>query len=275
MVPSASTGAGGAESRGAADYALDALDKATAVRTSGSVAGTGSDRRGITSALGDLPGLDFSFSAPSFLSGRSRWALFCVLAAGGFVSLWIAYRMAVEAPAGHGAEWVAPPVFGLVVAAVAFALAYATVMGFGKVTLTTKVGPGVGAGPDQAASGPPAPPDAPAIGVSTVMPPDGATGVPVSAAVLARFSAALSAGTVSQTAFTLRKQGAADPMPATVTVDPDGTTARLVPASPLDPGSAYEAHVAGSVQDALGRSLGSPKVWTFTTAPAPGARAER
>jgi len=274
MAQSRSTGPGGAESRGAADYALDALEKATAVRAAGTSAGTGSgpDRRGMVPTLGDLPGLDFAFSAPSFLSGRSRWVLFCLLAVGGFLSVWLAYRMAVEAPAGHGAEWVIPPVFSLVVGAVAFALAYATVMGFGRVTLTTKVGPGVGTGPGPSGTAASPAADASAIAVSAVVPADGATGVSTSSPVLATFSAALSAATVSPTTFTLRKQGAGAPTTATVTVDPDGVTARLQPGVGLDPGATYEAHVAGTVQDMTGRSLGRPRVWTFTTAAAPGAR---
>jgi hypothetical protein len=256
------------DSRGAADYALDALDRATAVRGAGAGGVPASDRRGAVPALGDLPGLDFSFSAPSFLSGRSRWVLFCLLAVGGFLAVFLAYRMTVDAPPGHGAEWVIPPVFSLVVGAVAFAFSYATVMGFGQVTLTTKVGAGTGAGAGPSATDPAAGRAGPAFGIASVSPADRAVGVPATTAVTAVFSAAVAAATVSATTFTLRRQGAGSSTPATVTLDADGVTARLQPGAALDPGATYEGFVSGSVQDATGRALGGATVWVFTTAAA-------
>ena len=137
-----------AESDGALDYALAAMDKAAAVRNSGS--GGGPPRRSMTGAPDELPGLDFSFRSPSFLSGRSRWILFVVLAAAGFAALFLAYRTVIEVPQDHGAEWIGPPIMALLVAAVAFALAYATVMGFGHVELKTTVGGGGTSEPEPA-----------------------------------------------------------------------------------------------------------------------------
>ena len=129
-----------ADSDGALDYALEAMDKAATVRAAGEPADQ--SRRGFAAPVGDLPALDFSFKSPSFLSARSRWVLFAILGGAGFLALWLSYRMAVEVPADHGAEWIWPPIMSLVVAAVTFALAYATVMGFGNVEIKTTVGGG-------------------------------------------------------------------------------------------------------------------------------------
>jgi hypothetical protein len=249
-----------AESDGALDYALMAMDKATTLRSAGTQS---APTRGGIAAPAELPGLDFSFRSPSFLSARSRWALLGVLAAGGFLAVVLAYRMAVEVPADHGGEWVLPPIMCLVVAAVAFALAYATVMGFGNVELRTSVGGGA-AQPDNAGSGTPSA-RAGTPSVSAVAPPEGATGIAVSTEIVATFSGSIDPDSMSATAFTLRRSGGGAPLAAAVSLDADGRTARLRPAAALEAGATYEAFISGSVMDRAGMTLGRPKVWGFST----------
>lgn len=270
-----------ADSDGALDYALAAMDKAAAVRESGS--GATAPKRGMAGVPDALPGLDFSFRSPSFLSGRSRWILFVVLAAAGFVVLFLAYRMVIEVPQGHGAEWIWPPIIALLVAAVTFALAYATVMGFGNVEIKTTVGDAGTPAPDPSKPpqptpppkpvppgqpGPPNPPGPPAPGTLTVtgtVPPEGALGVAPDVTIAATFSAAVIPATATPATFSVRKQDGTA-VPATVSLDGDGLTARLHTNAILEGGTKYQAIVGTGLRDEAGHALAAPKSWSFTTA---------
>jgi len=101
--------------------------------------------------------------------------------------------------------------------------------------------------------------------VTAVRPAAGAGDVALGAAVRAEFSERVTPG-----AFTLRKQGAADALPATVAYDAATRTATLVPTGGLDPSTTYVATMAGA-RDEAGNTMAETRTWMFTTVPpAPG-----
>lgn len=103
--------------------------------------------------------------------------------------------------------------------------------------------------------------------VTSMTPPNGATGVSVSAEVTATFSEAMNASTISGTTFTLKKDGAATVVTAAVTYDATNKRAILKPNASLDSGVPYTATLSG-VRDMAGNAL-PVKTWTFTTASGP------
>jgi hypothetical protein len=230
-----------------ADYALEALTAATAARAQRPA---GVDTAALGASGIQLPALDFRFSSPSFLSATSRWVLFLVLAVGAFAALWVAYRIWVDAPAG--VDGIAPTIGALGVALIAFVLSYLTVLGFGRVEIRTTIGEGAGTAEA-------------ALTVEATVPGDGATGIGRDVAVEATFSAAVEAGTVTTSSFTLKKRGGPEAVPARVTLDEDGRTARLAPKAPLAANATYDATISTAVKAADGRPLGAQKRWSFTT----------
>jgi hypothetical protein len=113
----------------------------------------------------------------------------------------------------------------------------------------------------------------PGIQVDSVTPAPGATGVPISVAPTATFSAALNHRTVNFATISLT-DAANNPAPITVsTVASDGVAA-LVPQRLLQPGQKYTVTLKGGVAEphitgASGFPLPSDYTWSFTTAPAP------
>jgi hypothetical protein len=231
------------------DYAIEALRTATEARAA---TPPGSDAASLEARGYQLPGLDFRFSSPSFLSAESRWVLFIVLAAGGFVALFVGYRITVDVPADDVA-WPAA-VMSLIVAAVAFALAYATVMGFASVELKTTIGeaaPGAEGG---------------ALTVTATVPADKATGIGRNVQVEATFSAPVDPATVTG-ANVMLKRVSGQAVAAAVSLDADGTTVRLRPQANLAANTAYEATIAKAVKSKDGKQLAADETWSFTTGP--------
>ena len=106
-------------------------------------------------------------------------------------------------------------------------------------------------------------PDMIAPTVTATAPLGNATGVPVSTAITATFSAAMSAATITANSFTLvDARGAA----VNGTVSYAGGTATFSPAANLGANTAYTATLTTAVQDAAGNALASNVSWTFTTA---------
>jgi len=73
--------------------------------------------------------------------------------------------------------------------------------------------------------------------VSSVSPEDGATGVPFATSVEATFSEAMDESTLTNSAFTLVKEGATTPVEARVSYDPQTRKATLDPKQTWRPGS--------------------------------------
>jgi len=97
--------------------------------------------------------------------------------------------------------------------------------------------------------------------VSSTVPANGATNVPVGNALSATFSEAINPLTINTTTFTLN-QGAAS---VAGTVNYAGVTATFTPAANLAPNTLFTATITTGVRDLAGNALASNYVWTFTT----------
>lgn len=233
----------------APEYAVDALGKAIAARAATPPRG---GERGFGESAFTLPSLSFKFKAPSFLRKWSRWVLFVLLLVVATLALILAWDMVNKTSDSDGAEWVWPPIMTLIVAAFALGFAFATVMGFGEVELSTSIG--------DVASG-----SGDGLAVSTTVPPDKATGIGVDVEIDATFSEAIDPASLTAASFVLRKQTEATPVPSSVSTESDGKTGRLKPAAALQASSVYEVEITTAVKSASGTALAAAKKWTFTT----------
>jgi uncharacterized protein (TIGR03437 family) len=101
--------------------------------------------------------------------------------------------------------------------------------------------------------------------VSSTVPANGATNVPIGNALSATFDEAMNPLTISTATFTL-KQGAT---PVLGTVTYAGVTATFTPLATLTPSLPFTATITIGVQDLSGNALAANYVWTFTTGAAP------
>jgi hypothetical protein len=243
----------------APEFAVEALRHATESRAMG--AAPRAPGRGTEAGLaaGDagqalkgvtLPSLTFRFRSPNFLSARSRWVLFVLLVGVAVLALVLAWDLARNLDsATDPAVW--PAVFTLVVAALALAFAFADVMGFGVVDLSTSIG--------ESEAAPAAP------RVTATVPEDGATDIDRAVQVEVTFSDPIDAATLTVTTLICRQADDRTPVAGSVTTDDDGLTGRFAPAVPLLAGRAYEMELTGGVRSVAGASV-EPRTWTFTTA---------
>jgi hypothetical protein len=98
--------------------------------------------------------------------------------------------------------------------------------------------------------------------VAMVWPPDGADDAAIYSEVQATFRDAMNGSTIGPSSFTLTDERG-HPVAGSVTYNEDLQEAVFIPSAALEYGKAYTARLAGSIQDALGQSLGSDYVWTF------------
>jgi DNA-binding phage protein len=108
--------------------------------------------------------------------------------------------------------------------------------------------------------------------VGSVAPAEGAADVAATANVEATFSEAMDPATVTGATFSLTKQGASQPLGATVSYDQANKKATLDPTADLDPSATYTATVkggSGGVKDLAGNPLAQDKTWSFATAATP------
>jgi hypothetical protein len=101
--------------------------------------------------------------------------------------------------------------------------------------------------------------------VSSTVPPSGTNGVAIGANIVATFSEAMSAPTLTTTTFTL-KQGSTSVVGTVVTV---GAAATFNPASNLAPNASYTATIKTGVKDLAGNAIAAIYQWTFSTGAAP------
>jgi len=105
----------------------------------------------------------------------------------------------------------------------------------------------------------------PPLTVTSTVPTNGASNVPISQALSATFSQAVTCATVTLSSFTLT--GPAGTVAGAITCA--GSTATFTPTSLLASNVSYTATLTTAVQDSLGDPLLSNYVWTFATAPLP------
>jgi subtilisin family serine protease len=105
--------------------------------------------------------------------------------------------------------------------------------------------------------------------VSSVSPPDSATGVAVTENVQATFSKAMDAQTINASTFELTKQGSTTPIAAAVSYNAEAKKATLNPDADLEASTTYTATVKGGangVKDLADNLLANDMVWSFTIA---------
>ena len=106
-------------------------------------------------------------------------------------------------------------------------------------------------------------PDTQAPAISLTSPASGASGVAHNTLVIATFSEAMDAASV--TASTLLLSTGGNPVPGTVSYDPASRSGRFDPASNLAASTTYTATVTTGVKDVAGNALAAPYAWSFTT----------
>jgi hypothetical protein len=99
--------------------------------------------------------------------------------------------------------------------------------------------------------------------ITVQSPAPGAKDVPVGTSVSAAFNNSMNAGTITNSTFRLRAQGAASDMPAVVSYA--SGVATLVPSTKLVAATLYTVAVSGTVADLNGNQMGADATWTFTT----------
>src|SRR5207247_4066469 len=102
-------------------------------------------------------------------------------------------------------------------------------------------------------------------GVTSTTPDSGSTTASPAANVSATFDVSLNPSTVNTSTLTLRDSGG-NLVPASVNYDDATHTATLDPTGSLVASSSYTARLEGSITGTNGNVMGSPYVWTFTTA---------
>ncbi len=107
--------------------------------------------------------------------------------------------------------------------------------------------------------------------VVTVTPPDGATGISVTAAPVAQLSEPLNATTVTASTVQLATQPGGVAVTGTVTYDNTSRSITFTPTSALTPNTGYRLQLLGGptgIADPAGNHLAATATSTFTTAPA-------
>ena len=99
--------------------------------------------------------------------------------------------------------------------------------------------------------------------VTTVSPASSATGISPGANVLATFSEAMRASTLTTTSVKLIRRRTTRPVAATVTYDAARRRVTLNPKSALLRGATYAATVTTGAKDPAGNPLASNKTWSF------------
>jgi hypothetical protein len=100
--------------------------------------------------------------------------------------------------------------------------------------------------------------------VTSTIPLNNATGVPLNQIVGATFSTAMNPATINSTTFNLTGPGTTV-VSGLVAYAAVGNTLTFLPTANLTPGTLYTATIANKVQNLAGTSLANNYVWTFTT----------
>src|SRR5712691_12768280 len=103
--------------------------------------------------------------------------------------------------------------------------------------------------------------------VASTSPTDGASGVGIATKVMATFSRAMDATTITAGSFTLKKQSDGSLVAASVSYDSASATATLTPSAALAFGTTYVARLDTTVKASDGTPLQTASTWIFTTKP--------
>ena len=129
----------------------------------------------------------------------------------------------------------------------------------------------VGSALEQPSPPPPSPGDRSPPTVSSISPPNGATGLAVTTSVTATFSEKVQRSTVTSSSFLLKNSAGAN-IPGTVSLSADDMTATFDPISSLATSTSYTATISpdpnNRIMDPSGNRMAT-KTWSFTTAAAP------
>ncbi len=109
--------------------------------------------------------------------------------------------------------------------------------------------------------------------VTSVSPPNGATGVAIATTVQVTFSEPMDSTTISNTTITLRNNTTSALVGATVVYNRSTRVATLTPTSALAFGTPFTVTVTTGVKDVAGNALVAPFPSTFTTVAAPDTTA--
>jgi hypothetical protein len=121
---------------------------------------------------------------------------------------------------------------------------------FGLLSCDDPSGPGRGGGGE-------------AVHVTTVVPADGASDIPLTAVFSATFDADVAPSTLGPATATLELEGSV--VPTTLAYDADTRTVRLI--APLLPGKSYRARLDPAIRGLDGGSLAEGREWSATTRP--------
>ena len=108
----------------------------------------------------------------------------------------------------------------------------------------------------------------PPLSVTSTSPASGANSVARSTTIIATFSRAVDASTLTTSSFTVAPNGGT-PVAATVTYSSASNTATLTPSTNLAGGTTFTARIDGTVKAADGSAISAPVSWSFTTAACP------
>ena len=133
--------------------------------------------------------------------------------------------------------------------------------------LLTALVAGCGGGDNNPSPGVPSSGDVVAPTVTSTVPANAATGVPINRKITASFSEAMDAATITAATFTVTD--GTTPVSGAVTYL--GTTATFTPASNLAPSTPFTATITTGAKDLAGNALAAPFVWNFTTGTAVAA----
>ena len=100
--------------------------------------------------------------------------------------------------------------------------------------------------------------------VTSTIPANLATGVPLNQIISATFSQSMNPATINDTTFSLAGPGAT-PVVGLVTYSAISDTVIFTPAANLAPSTLYTATITTGVQNLAGKAMASAYVWTFTT----------
>jgi len=113
---------------------------------------------------------------------------------------------------------------------------------------------------------------APMTAVTSTVPANGATNVPLNQKVVATFDTPMTASTITAAGtFTLATTTGGTAVPGAVTYDTSSNTAIFTPTAALTASTQYTATVTTAAQSAQGNALPANYVWNFTTGTAPNA----
>lgn len=108
-------------------------------------------------------------------------------------------------------------------------------------------------------------------GITSTTPSDGATGIPVTSIITAKFSEDMAASSINDSTFTLTLSTEGIAVPGTVVYDDHSHTATFLPSEILEYSTTYTANLTTDIEDMAGNNIDPEYTWSFTTESWPAA----